>query len=469
MHLRKRVYVLIGILLIVSLCFFGFKILNRPLIEFKETNPQLEINSKLDAISYIEKVRGYDIKDVKIDTKDVNTKKLGEYVIKYIVDDKEYNLKIKVVDTHAPELTVKNIDSEIGADIKADQFVNKIEDQTKVKIKFKKDYRFDKEGKQEVVIVAEDEAGNKTEKKAALELVKDTQKPELTGLSDMIVKVGSKTSFESGVKAKDNRDSHPKIDIDSSQVDLNKVGQYKVTYTVTDRAGNTNQYTRKVNVVEKVNPKKIEASDEKVIYLTFDDGPSENTKKILDVLDKYNAKATFFVTGNGKKYNKYIKEAHDRGHTIGLHTYTHNYKQVYSSVNAYFEDLDKVGQMVKEQIGYVPHYIRFPGGSSNTKSSHYCKGIMTTLVSEVQNRGYQYYDWNGDTTDASGNNVPVSQLIKNGTSSHSKNINILAHDTQAKSTTVEALPKIIEHYQKLGYEFRAIDDNSFTPHHHVNN
>ena len=144
MHLRKRVYVLIGILLIVSLCFFGFKILNRPLIEFKETNPQLEINSKLDAISYIEKVRGYDIKDVKIDTKDVNTKKLGEYVIKYIVDDKEYNLKIKVVDTHAPELTVKNIDSEIGADIKADQFVNKIEDQTKVKIKFKKDYRFDK-------------------------------------------------------------------------------------------------------------------------------------------------------------------------------------------------------------------------------------------------------------------------------------------------------------------------------------
>ena len=151
------------------------------------------------------------------------------------------------------------------------------------------------------------------------------------------------------------------------KVDLNKVGQYKVTYTVTDRAGNTNQYTRKVNVVEKVNPKKIEASDEKVIYLTFDDGPSENTKKILDVLDKYNAKATFFVTGNGKKYNKYIKEAHDRGHTIGLHTYTHNYKQVYSSVNAYFEDLDKVGQMVKEQIGYVPHYIRFPGGSFRYK------------------------------------------------------------------------------------------------------
>ena len=94
---------------------------------------------------------------------------------------------------------------------------------------------------------------------------------------------------------------------------------------------------------------------------------------------------------------------------------------------------------------------------------------MTTLVTEVQNRGYQYYDWNADSTDAARNNQAVSVLVKNGTSSKAKNINLLMHDTAAKSTTVEALPKIIEHYQKLGYTFKGIDDTSFTPHHGVNN
>ena len=175
------------------------------------------------------------------------------------------------------------------------------------------------------------------------------------------------------------------------------------------------------------------------------------------------------MTGNGQKYNKYIKEAHQKGHTIGLHTYSHNYKQLYSSVDAYFDDLTKVGNMVKEQIGFVPTYIRFPGGSSNTTSRKYCKGIMSTLVKEVQNRGYQYYDWNGDTEDATGNNVSVSRIVRAATSSKSNNIMILAHDTQAKDTTVQALPQIIEHYQKLGYTFRGIDDSSFTPHHGVNN
>ena len=210
-------------------------------------------------------------------------------------------------------------------------------------------------------------------------------------------------------------------------------------------------------------------SGNKIVYLTFDDGPSGNTAKILDVLAKYNIKATFFVTGNGKKYNYLIKRAHNEGHTIALHTYSHDYKKVYSSVDAYFDDLTRVGNMVKEQIGFVPKYIRFPGGASNTISRKYSQGIMSKLVTEVQARGYQYYDWNVSSGDASGNNVPVSKIVKNSTSSRSQNIMLLAHDTAAKSTTVEALPQIIEHYQALGYSFKGITDSTFTPHQRVNN
>ena len=207
----------------------------------------------------------------------------------------------------------------------------------------------------------------------------------------------------------------------------------------------------------------------KFAYLTFDDGPSENTKKIMDILAKYDAKATFFVTGRNQDYNYLIKDAYNAGHTIALHTYSHEYSTVYASVDAYFDDLNKVGQMVKKEIGFVPHYIRFPGGSSNTVSRRYCQGIMSTLTKEVVEKGYQYYDWNGDSTDASGNHVAVDKLIRNGTSCHDNNVMILCHDTQAKDTTVQALPAIIEHYKNLGYTFKGIDDATYAPHQSVNN
>ena len=100
---------------------------------------------------------------------------------------------------------------------------------------------------------------------------------------------------------------------------------------------------------------------------------------MLDVLDKYNIRATFFVTNQATDtYGHMIKVAYDKGHTIGLHTSTHDYAQVYASVDAYFQDLDAIAHTVKEQIGYVPAFVRFPGGSSNTISADYCKGIMTT-------------------------------------------------------------------------------------------
>lgn len=468
--IKKKAILLVGILCIVTVVFFIFKMFNKPLIAFKKNPVEVEINESIDPASYIEEIYGkYKSSDVKIDASQVDTKKLGEYTIQYALNDKKYDLTVKVVDTHAPTFNVKNLDIDVGMKVDVKDVVSDIKDETKTKAYFKKDYDFTKEGKQNVTVVVEDEGGNKTEKEIEVNIVKDTEKPELTGLHDLTVKVNGEVDYLSGLTAKDNRDPSPKITVDSSDVNLKKAGTYTVKYTVKDRSGNENVFARQIEVLEKVVSKAIPSNEEKIIYLTFDDGPSENTKKIIDILDKYDAKATFFVTGNNKKCNKYIKEAYEKGHTIGLHTYSHDYKEVYSSMDAYFDDLNKIGQMVKEQIGFVPKYIRFPGGSSNTKSATYCKGLMTTLVTEVQNRGYQYYDWNADSTDAVGNNRPVSVLVKNATQSKAKNINLLMHDTAAKSTTVEALPKIIEHYQKLGYTFKGIDDTSFTPHHGVNN
>ena len=166
-------------------------------------------------------------------------------------------------------------------------------------------------------------------------------------------------------------------------------------------------------------------------------------------------------------YKHMIKPAYDNGHTIGKHTYSHDYAKVYASVDAYFQDLDQIGQMVQEEIGYVPCFIRFPGGSSNTVSKKYTAGIMSTLVQEVQNRGYQYYDWNGSSGD--GSVRTTEELVAQATSFDSNNIILLCHDSHGKQTTVEALPQIIDYYRSQGYTFKGLTVDSVAAHHGVNN
>lgn len=203
------------------------------------------------------------------------------------------------------------------------------------------------------------------------------------------------------------------------------------------------------------------AKGPKTCYLTFDDGPSDNTLKILNILDKYNAKATFFVI-NTKKVS-YVKKIHEKGHTIGLHTYTHDYSKLYSSEKAYFSDLEKISNKVEALTGVKSKIMRFPGGSSNKISDKYCKGIMKKLIKSVPQKGYYYFDWNVDSTDASGSNVSYTK-IKNSVLSSSANKNsicVLMHDTDAKNSTVTALPKIIEGLKKQGYtQFKGLSKDS---------
>lgn len=236
--------------------------------------------------------------------------------------------------------------------------------------------------------------------------------------------------------------------------------------TNTNKNTNTNTANN-----QKINMSLLTAPNtgSKVCYLTFDDGPSENTVKILDILKKANAKASFFVISTSKL--SYIKRAYNEGHTIGLHANSHDYSKIYKSDKAYFDDLTKIGNKVKNLIGVETKIIRFPGGSSNLVSKKYSKGIMSRLAKQVTAKGYVYVDWNVDSTDASAAKRPKASIVKS-IQTYSRNkgdICILMHDTSAKTTTVDALPEIICHLRGQGYRFEALTTSSPIFHHGINN
>ncbi len=230
------------------------------------------------------------------------------------------------------------------------------------------------------------------------------------------------------------------------------------------------QLSAKKETTTKKEPKPVEPapypSHGKTVYLTFDDGPSPYTEEILNVLDSYGVKATFFVI-NGK-YNHLMKEIVNRGHAIGLHAYEHKYDKIYTSDEAYFEDLQKISDVVKNTTGVETKIMRFPGGGSNTVSKKYSKGIMTRLAKAVGEKGYVYFDWNCSNGDADGANTTVKQLnycsvFPRGAS----NIIVLMHDS--KKTTMESLPKIIEYYQKCGMTFGVLTTSIPPVHHNITN
>lgn len=177
------------------------------------------------------------------------------------------------------------------------------------------------------------------------------------------------------------------------------------------------------------------------VYLTFDDGPSENTNKILDILDEYGVKATFFVVGKEgytEEYQRIVKE----GHSLGMHSFSHKYREIYQSVDAYGEDMNKLHDFLYEVTGEECKIARFPGGSSNTIS----KVDMQELIAYLTEQGITYYDWNVSSGDASSSFVSASQIENNVLNNVWKydSVMILMHDSSAKDTTVEALPNIIE-------------------------
>jgi peptidoglycan/xylan/chitin deacetylase (PgdA/CDA1 family) len=203
---------------------------------------------------------------------------------------------------------------------------------------------------------------------------------------------------------------------------------------------------------------KIKPPKKKVAYLTFDDGPLRYTEAILNQLQRYQVKATFFVTGTQTKYGiKMYRRIVQDGHAIGNHTYSHNYRYIYSSVNNFKKDFSRLESLLWRIIQRKSSIFRFPGGSNNTVSLRYGeKQIMPKIIAEINRLGYRYFDWNVDSRDCDMPRRTTSSIIRTVLREcrSKRRAVILFHDFN-KSTPL-ALPAIIQGLKKQGFTFDTL-------------
>lgn len=203
-------------------------------------------------------------------------------------------------------------------------------------------------------------------------------------------------------------------------------------------------------------------SDEKVVYLTFDDGPSATTEAVLDVLQTEGVPATFFVMadGNNEKHLPLLERSVVEGHLIALHTCTHTYKKIYQSPEAFWADIEALkANLAPYGCGNTP-ILRFPGGSTNTVSRKYGGSeIMKTLKAQATERGYRYVDWNVCGNDSVGGTPSAANIYRDVLDDvDNKNVCVvLLHDSPTNKNTAQALPDIIKWFKNAGYRFDTVD------------
>lgn len=308
----------------------------------------------------------------------------------------------------------------------------------------------------------------------------DTKKPSLKLKGEEKITLTEGQEYKDpGFTAEDNYDGDLSKGVKTEgKVDSKTPGTYKLSYSVKDSSGNSATAAREVVVKKKVvrpaasggsagvTDKVTVIPGEKTVYLTFDDGPGPYTAKLLDILKKYNAKATFFVIDKGS-YMSLLGRMKNEGHAIGLHTASHNYRKIYASEEAFFKDIEALQSIVVAQTGSRSTLLRFPGGSSNTVS-YFNRGIMSRLVNAVTDKGYRYFDWNVSSGDA-GETDSTSQVARNVINGiRGKRVSVvLQHDI--KGFSVNAVEQILQWGQANGYTFKALDMTSPTAHHGVNN
>lgn len=472
-RLKKRnIIFIVGVVLLVFFVMFLFYFLAVPKLSLTgDSYVKIEYGDYYSEDGYKASYLGKDLTDKVWIDGEIDSNKTGVYELKYKIRKNRITVtkvrKIEIVDSKKPVITLegdKSKDVCPNFDYKEDGF-SAIDNYDGDITSFVK-----REEKDDGIhYFVKDSSGNEEEVIRHIRKI-DSGKPTITlkGGNVIYVTVNSKYN-ENGYTATDECDGDltNKV-IVKGNVDSSKVGKYTVTYTVKDTSNNESVATREVNVVKEV------ATGEPVkgaIYLTFDDGPSATiTPKLLDLLKEKNVKATFFVINHSDNLNYLIKREFDEGHTVGLHSYTHQYSSVYSSVDAYFDDLDKISKKVESITGQKSMIIRFPGGGSNTVSRKYSKGIMTTLTNEVLNRGYHYFDWNVSSGDAGDvkTKEEVYNMVTKSLSKKRSNI-ILMHDFESNYKTLNALSDIIDYARANGYEFKTIDMSTAMVRHKVNN
>lgn len=400
----------------------------------------------------------------------VDSSKLGTYHIHYKAKKGIFSVQksreVKIVDTKAPIIELNKIDGyypKTGETYQEEGFTATDNYDGDITSKIKRT-----EDKNVITYTVSDSSGNKTSVQRTIEY-NDGIAPTITlnGDSDITIKAG--TRFEDpGCTAKDSHgnDISDSVSV-SDNISTYRAGTYTITYSVTDKFGNETSIDRTVTV-EAVKQTATTSSGNKVVYLTFDDGPGAHTQQLLDILDKYNVKVTFFVTNVNSGYENMIAKEAAAGHTVAIHSASHDYKKIYSSVDAYFADLNEMSDIIYAQTGQCPKLIRFPGGSSNTVSLKYCSGIMTTLTKAVTDQGYKYFDWNVSSGDAGGttSTEEVYQNVVNGMKSHNVSV-VLQHDI--KGFSVNAVERIIQWGLANGYTFLPLTTSTEDVHHGVNN
>ena len=195
------------------------------------------------------------------------------------------------------------------------------------------------------------------------------------------------------------------------------------------------------------------------VYLTFEDGPSENTGAILDILAQYNVQATFFVVGKEDEDSQELyKRIVEEGHTLGMHSYSNKYSQIYQSKDAFEEDFNRLRDELYQVTGVESIYYRFPGGSSNQISNV----PMSDFIHYLNEQGVIYYDWNISAGDAASNAYSAEEIVANVVDDvvKYKTSVVLLHDASDKSTTVEALVPMIEALNEMGAEILPIDEDT---------
>ena len=405
---------------------------------------------------------------------EVNSQVPGEYVITYRLncDNQEYSAqrKVKVVDKTAPELTLKG-ENEMTISLlqlfqepgytATDRCDGDLTDQVQVSQTENKDATVT------VTYTVADSSGNQAVASRTL-TIRDMVAPtiDLSGGRHIYICKGKSWS-DPGARASDDVDGDISGKITcSGRVDTTTTGTYTLDYEVTDSSGNRATASRKVTVYNE------EGDGTNRVYLTFDDGPNTRiTPQVLNTLRENHVKATFFICKYGEKDKEVIRQMIADGHTVGIHGYSHDYGTIYSSDEAFMENVYKLRDRLREDFGYEASLVRFPGGSSNTVSRHYNVGIMSRLVERLENEGFVYFDWNVDSDDARGNSVPSSTIVNNvthGLRSGRSNV-VLMHDSYYKSTTAAALQDIIDYGRANGYTFLPLTPETVPVHHSINN
>ena len=436
------------------------------LIGDKEINLSYKDEYKEDG--YIVKNIGKDYnKEVNINN-NIEEHKVGEYQVEYSIKYLFFNIKkirkVNIIDKDMPIIRVDNNPIKICPLDNLEEIEYYSYDEydgditSNVTVMEDKDY---------VTFKVKDSSLNEDILKVKLIRI-DEDKPVINLKGDSVIYLYGNTKYqELGYSAEDNCDGDITDKVVVSGEVLDDIGEYTINYTVVDSSNNKSVITRKVIRKNNSIPSNNGYINNGEIYLTFDDGPSEDTTGyILDVLKEEGVKATFFVTCNGPDY--LIKRMYDEGHTVALHTASHNYSYVYSSVDNYFNDLEKVRNRVKNITGYDSKIIRFPGGSSNTISRSYQYGIMSQLTNMVIEKGYRYYDWNVDADDA-GHAYSSSQVYNNVVNhlSYNRANMVLMHDI--KYQTKDAIRDIIRYGKNNGYTFKKIENDTYMIRHGVNN